>query len=189
MSFGFQRACDFVENSADILEDVSQEMLWWTGAKLIDEADMKKLNKMQDNRLCDVVLVPGKFWAGIQPNHLALFREANNLSPKSIVVCAMNSTRSLAKTKGPYNLYSDRDRVEMASCNHFIDFVVLFDEETPKELCKVLEPRYLVKGHDWKDREADMPELDSVVFVEFVAQEKPYHTSDKWKTPEENMKL
>ena len=42
----------------------------------------------------------------------------------------------------------------------FIDYVVFFDEDTPLELIKKLNPDYLVKGGDYK--------IETIVGADFV---------------------
>ena len=41
-------------------------------------------------------------------------------------------------------------RAEVLSSLEMVDYVTLFDEETPYELIKLLQPDILVKGGDWK---------------------------------------
>jgi D-beta-D-heptose 7-phosphate kinase/D-beta-D-heptose 1-phosphate adenosyltransferase len=41
-------------------------------------------------------------------------------------------------------------RAEVLSALEMVDYVTLFDEETPYELIKLLQPDILVKGGDWK---------------------------------------
>jgi bifunctional ADP-heptose synthase (sugar kinase/adenylyltransferase) len=54
-----------------------------------------------------------------------------------------------------------------------VDYVVLFDEETPYELIKVIQPDVLVKGGDWKKEEivgSDIAkETHSLPYVEGVS--------------------
>ncbi len=40
----------------------------------------------------------------------------------------------------------------MLAAFYFVDFVVIFDEDTPLELISFLKPDILVKGADYKDK-------------------------------------
>lgn len=62
------------------------------------------------------------------------------------------SVRSLGKGPGrPINTQADRARVLAAlGC---VDYVVVFDEATPRELIAALRPDVLVKGADWPEEQ------------------------------------
>lgn len=66
------------------------------------------------------------------------------------LVLGLNSDASVKRNKGedrPINCEEDRARVIAAlEC---IDYVVLFDEDEPKELIEKILPDVLVKGEDW----------------------------------------
>jgi rfaE bifunctional protein nucleotidyltransferase chain/domain len=57
---------------------------------------------------------------------------------------------------------------------HLTDAIVIFDEDTPEELIKALEPDFLVKGGDWKKEdivgsdflEAKGGQVESIEFSE-----------------------
>lgn len=72
-------------------------------------------------------------------------------STGDILVVGLNTDDSVKRLKGnsrPINDEHARARI-LASLN-FVDAVVLFDEETPYELIKRLQPDILVKGSDYK---------------------------------------
>jgi bifunctional ADP-heptose synthase (sugar kinase/adenylyltransferase) len=54
-----------------------------------------------------------------------------------------------------------------------IDFITLFDEDTPYELIKLIKPDVLVKGGDWKPEEivgSDLvPETKSLPYIEGIS--------------------
>ncbi|HHL34963.1 MAG TPA: D-glycero-beta-D-manno-heptose 1-phosphate adenylyltransferase [Desulfobulbaceae bacterium] len=70
------------------------------------------------------------------------------------LIVGVNSDRSVRALKGadrPVNSEQDRQRVLAAlGC---VDFVVLFDEDTPHRLITTLMPDVLVKGADWPEDE------------------------------------
>lgn len=154
----------------------SAEMFGKTGRKLIPNQEcVAELCEAQRNGDIEMAIVSGKFWAGIQPPHLFLFREAKKLAHNIIVVCAMNSETSLVRNQR-LPMYCEDDRIEMASHNPFIDFVILFDEDTPEVLCQILEPAYLVKGADWTGKE--LPEAKYCKCVHLAQSNKGFHMSD-----------
>ena len=64
------------------------------------------------------------------------------------------SDASVRRLKGPPRpVNNEQDRAEMLSALGFIDYVVIFDEDTPYELIKKIQPDVLVKGGDYKPEE------------------------------------
>lgn len=67
-----------------------------------------------------------------------------------VLVVGLNSDASTRRLKGknrPIN--HQKDRAEVLSALACVDYVVLFDEDTPERLIAALKPSVLVKGGDW----------------------------------------
>jgi rfaE bifunctional protein nucleotidyltransferase chain/domain len=80
--------------------------------------------------------------------HIDYLSKAADLG--DILIVGLNSDSSVKKLKGdkrPVNNENDRAMI-LASLN-FIKAVVLFEEETPYELIKAINPDILVKGSDY----------------------------------------
>lgn len=70
-----------------------------------------------------------------------------------ILIVGMNSDRSVRAIKGPQRpINQQADRAGVLAALSCVDFVVLFDDETPYQLIKALEPDILIKGADWKGK-------------------------------------
>ncbi|MBU1042896.1 MAG: D-glycero-beta-D-manno-heptose 1-phosphate adenylyltransferase [Candidatus Omnitrophica bacterium] len=68
-----------------------------------------------------------------------------------ILVVGLNSDASIRKIKGksrPINCQLDRSEVIAALAS--VDYVTIFNQDTPLELIKAIKPDVLVKGADWK---------------------------------------
>ena len=62
----------------------------------------------------------------------------------------LNSDASVRRNKGPKRpIVSEGDRAKLLACLRFVDYVVLFDEDEPKDLIAKILPDVLVKGKDW----------------------------------------
>jgi len=62
----------------------------------------------------------------------------------------LNSDQSVRRAKGPTRpINPEADRAFVAGSLRAVDFVVLFDEDEPKELIAKILPHVLVKGKDW----------------------------------------
>ncbi|MGB6066047.1 MAG: D-glycero-beta-D-manno-heptose-7-phosphate kinase [Desulfomonilaceae bacterium] len=84
--------------------------------------------------------------------HLEILRRASAMG--DVMVVGINSDRSVARIKGPGRpIIAQTDRVELVSALSFVDFVVVFEEDTPENLIRELRPDILVKGEDWKGKE------------------------------------
>ena len=70
------------------------------------------------------------------------------------LVVGLNSDESVRRLKGrgrPVN--AEKDRAGVLAGLECVDFVAVFNEQTPLHLIKLLRPDVLVKGSDWKSRE------------------------------------
>ena len=80
--------------------------------------------------------------------HVRYLKEAKKTA--DILVLALNSDSSVRQIKGEKRpLVPQEERAEIIAALEFIDFVTIFDEETPLELIKLLKPDVLIKGADW----------------------------------------
>lgn len=84
--------------------------------------------------------------------HAAYLEQAKSLG--DFLVVGVNSDESVRKLKGegrPVN--NENDRAYLLEMLKPVDFVIIFNEETPYELIKSINPDFLVKGGDWKEDE------------------------------------
>ena len=67
-----------------------------------------------------------------------------------ILVLGLNSDSSVRKLKGPRRpIMTQADRAYLLSALEAIDYIVIFDEETPARLIQTVSPDVLVKGGDY----------------------------------------
>ena len=71
-----------------------------------------------------------------------------------ILVIGVNSDSSVKRLKGPSRPVNPQNsRMEVLSAIGCVDYVVLFDEDTPENLIKALSPDVIFKGGDWKEED------------------------------------
>lgn len=88
----------------------------------------------------------------LHPGHTRYLAEAKELGDKLIV--AINSDSSVKSLKGNGRPIQTEDvRAEVVAALESVDFVTLFNEDTPIKLIQDLKPDFLVKGGDWKVEE------------------------------------
>ncbi len=75
-------------------------------------------------------------------------------SEGNILVIGLNSDASVRRLKGPHRpINNQQARAILLASLGFVDAVVLFDEDTPYELIKTIQPDILIKGSDYKPEE------------------------------------
>ncbi len=84
----------------------------------------------------------------LHQGHLTYLAEAAGLGNKLII--GVNTDASVCKLKGKNRPVNDeQSRLMMLAALFFVDAVILFDEDTPLNLIKLLMPDVLVKGGDY----------------------------------------
>jgi D-beta-D-heptose 7-phosphate kinase/D-beta-D-heptose 1-phosphate adenosyltransferase len=84
----------------------------------------------------------------LHPGHIRYLQDARKLGDALII--GINSDRSVGANKGPERpITPEAERAEVLSALEAVDAVAIFDEETPAEIIKRIEPDVLVKGADW----------------------------------------
>lgn len=100
--------------------------------------------------------------------HISYLREAKSYG--DILVVGLNSNESVRRLKGDSRPINDEsDRAQILRELECVDFVIIFDEDTPLNLISKIEPDILVKGADYKDKEVVGSEIVSDVrLVDFA---------------------
>jgi len=80
--------------------------------------------------------------------HVKYLQQARRFG--DLLVLGLNSDASIRRLKGPKRpLIGEEERAHILAALDCIDYVVVFDEDTPKELIEKLRPDILVKGGDY----------------------------------------
>ena len=117
--------------------------------KILSVEELNSFRK--DNAQKKIVFTNGCFDI-LHVGHKRYLQQAATLG--DILVVGVNSDASVRRLKGPTRpVNNEQDRAEMLSALGFIDYVVIFDEDTPYELIKKIQPDVLVKGGDYKPEE------------------------------------
>ena len=88
----------------------------------------------------------------LHPGHVKLLEKAR--SHGDALVVGINSDASVKRIKGANRpVIPEDERAEVLAALAAVDFVVYFDEPTPRELIAEILPDVLVKGSDWGPNE------------------------------------
>lgn len=84
----------------------------------------------------------------IHLGHINYLWEAKGLGTK--LVLGINSDLSISRLKGTSRpIKNQENRIAIMASLACIDMVILFEDDTPLELIKTINPDILVKGGDW----------------------------------------
>lgn len=112
------------------------------------------------NAAAKVVFTNGCFDV-LHRGHVTYLAAARDLGDCLIV--GLNNDASVRRLKGenrPVN--NENDRALVLSALSFIDYIILFEEDTPKNLIEQVKPDILVKGGDYK--------IENIVGADFVTK-------------------
>src|SRR5579884_3840864 len=114
----------------------------------------------------------------LHPGHVRLLERARSLG--DVLILALNTDSSVQRLKGPTRpFFSQEQRAALASHLEAVDAVVLFDEDTPRDLIAAVLPDVLVKGADWAHFIAGREEVEAAGGeVHALPLEPGYSTTD-----------
>lgn len=116
--------------------------------KIVCRKDLKKLILKWRNANERIVFTNGCFDL-LHLGHVDYLAKAKDLGERLII--GVNTDSSVKRLKGEHRpLQDENSRLHILAALQSVDAVVLFDEDTPYELIKEIEPDILVKGADYK---------------------------------------
>ena len=124
-------------------------------AKIIDRESLGHILKKEKKDGKKVVFTNGCFDI-LHRGHIEYLSGASDLG--DVFVIGLNSDISVRKLKGKNRPAIDEESRSFTMASfEFVDYLILFSEDTPSELMQVLKPDVWVKGGDYKNIE-DLPE-------------------------------
>jgi D-beta-D-heptose 7-phosphate kinase/D-beta-D-heptose 1-phosphate adenosyltransferase len=130
---------------ADLLEEAPGS----PHEKLLDRAHLPALSSMLRRAHKRIVFTNGCFDL-LHPGHVKLLTEARRNG--DLLVVGLNSDASVRRLKGDGRpILSEADRAQVLGGLDAVDFVVVFDEDTPEAIIRELRPQTLVKGGDYTE--------------------------------------
>ena len=152
---------EIIEYEQSLSKNTSDELIKTSEELSHIVKDLKNKNKK-------IVFTNGCFDI-LHIGHIKYLEKAKSFG--DILILGLNSDDSVRRIKGemrPINNQTDRAYI-LASLG-MVDYVVTFDQDTPINLIKLIEPDILVKGNDYKSKKVvgkDIAkELKLVQFIE-----------------------
>ncbi|MBI3757544.1 MAG: D-glycero-beta-D-manno-heptose 1-phosphate adenylyltransferase [Deltaproteobacteria bacterium] len=84
----------------------------------------------------------------LHPGHIYTLTHAKALG--EVLVVGINSDASVKRLKGEKRpILNELERATVLAALEAVDYVITFEEDTPLQLIRALQPDILVKGGDW----------------------------------------
>ena len=152
--------------------------------KLAHRKDIRHIVKRIQESDKTVVTTNGCFDI-LHVGHVRYLQKTKSFADYSVIL--LNSDKSVKLIKGegrPIN--NENDRAEILCALSCVDYVVLFDEPSPRALLDEIKPNIHTKGADYSID--TLPEADLIIknggrieFIEFVEGKSTTNTIDKMK--------
>jgi rfaE bifunctional protein nucleotidyltransferase chain/domain len=121
-------------------ENIREKLISLEEAQILFTPAFRKKNRIVFTNGCFDVLHRGHVF------YLFRAREMGDL-----LVVGLNSDRSVSRLKGPGRpLNSQQARAEVLGALVAVDYVIIFEEDTPLDLILAVKPDILVKGGDYR---------------------------------------
>ena len=152
---------------------------------LIDREGISALIKKLHHEGKTVVATNGCFDI-LHVGHVRYLEKTKSFA--DVLIVLLNSDKSVRSIKGPTRpINNENDRAEVLSALKSVDYVVLFDEDSPRNLLDEMKPDVYTKGADYTMQtlpEADIMKKNGtrVEFIEFVQGKSTTNIINKMKS-------
>jgi D-beta-D-heptose 7-phosphate kinase / D-beta-D-heptose 1-phosphate adenosyltransferase len=162
---------EIIEYESSLNKSTSDEHI-----KTLDEITLlSKELKVRDKK---IIFTNGCFDI-LHAGHVRYLETAKSYG--DVLILGLNSDRSVSILKGkgrPIN--TQLDRAYILAALEAVDYVVVFDEDTPYDLIKAIKPHTLVKGGDYEGKQVIGQDIaDELKLVQFVDGKSTTKTIEK----------
>lgn len=149
-----------------------------SNAKIVTKEEMKTIIEREKESKKAIVFTNGCFDL-IHHAHIDVLKQAKRRG--DILVVAINSDESVKRIKGEQRpIMHEAERVFVLSALSCVDYIVIFEEDTPLKLIRYLLPDILVKGSDYELNEIVGKDIVESYGgeVEIISTGKQFSTTD-----------
>lgn len=146
--------------------------------KLVKKEDLIGIVKRLKSEEKKVISTSGCFDI-LHAGHVQYLREAK--AKGDILIIMLNSDESVRTLKGPSRpIVCEKDRAYVLESLEMVDYICIFDEQTPCDLIRRIQPDAVIKGGDYRGKH--IPEMDVVDIyggtVEYVSLVEGHSTTN-----------
>ena len=140
-------------------------------AKMLNKESLKRQLAVWSFKNKKIVFTNGCFDI-LHLGHIDYLSKAKDFG--DVLVIGLNTDNSVSRIKDEHRPVTDENaRAMILASLHFVDAIVLFDEDTPYNLIKQVQPDILVKGSDYKTGDivgADIVKANGgeIITIEFL---------------------
>lgn len=152
--------------------------------KVIDRSKVEELCNQIRRQNKTIVATNGCFDI-LHAGHVRYLKKSKEFG--DVLIVGLNSDISVKSIKGPSRPINNQDdRAEVLCALSSVDYVVIFDEDSPKDLLELIKPNIYTKGADYTLN--TLPEADVILknngwveFIDFVEGKSTTKIIDKMK--------
>ena len=152
--------------------------------KLIEQSKIEELTNQIKKKGKTIVATNGCFDI-LHVGHVRYLKKSKEFG--DVLIVGLNSDASVRSIKGPNRpINNEFDRAEVLCALNSVDYVVLFDEDSPRDLLELIKPNVYTKGADYTLK--TLPEADVILknngwveFIDFVEGKSTTKIIDKMK--------
>jgi D-beta-D-heptose 7-phosphate kinase/D-beta-D-heptose 1-phosphate adenosyltransferase len=135
-------------------------------SKIIYDYEIEKIQKLSQKK--NMVFTNGCFDI-LHSGHIKNLQFARNQG--DLLVVGLNSDASIKRLKGETRPINDIiERSTILSLFEFIDYIIIFEEDSPLSILKELKPKILVKGSEYKKEDVKGAEyVEEVILFDYIA--------------------
>ncbi len=147
-----------------------------TSTKIKSLNSLKGIVKSLKKEEKTIVLTNGAFDL-LHYGHIVYLKKAKGLG--DVLIVAINSDFSVKKLKGEKRpIMNEKERSLLVASLNVVDYVVVFEEETVRNILKELKPHFHVKGPDYTvETVAESKFSDSLGIKTIIVGEKKEHST------------
>ena len=149
-------------------ETLSGDVYHNTNNKIIYDYEISKIDTIKSLNIGNKIVFTNGCFDILHSAHIKLLQFAK--SKGNILVVGLNSDESIKRLKGenrPINTLDERSI--MLSLFNFIDYVIVFNDDTPLNVIKLLKPNIIIKGSDYEKKNVVGNEyVDEIILFDFI---------------------
>jgi D-beta-D-heptose 7-phosphate kinase/D-beta-D-heptose 1-phosphate adenosyltransferase len=113
--------------------------------------------------------------------HIELLKFAK--SQGDLLIVGLNSDESIKRLKGESRPINDiSERAKILSLFDFIDYIIIFNDDTPLNIIKLLQPYLLIKGSDYnKENLVGKEYVEKIILFDFIENKSSTKVINKIK--------